>query len=126
MLSDTAEVVYGAIKNGIRLIDTASCYGSKEGVGKGIKKAIDEGIVKREDLFVITKLFILDRKDPEAAIKASLKTLNLTYIDLYIEHWPRFFGYNEKGEKTDLTPLHTHYPKLESLVEKGYTKYIGV
>ena len=56
MTSDIAEVVYSSIKDGTRLIDTASKYGSEEGVGKGIKRAIDEGIVKREELFVTTKL----------------------------------------------------------------------
>ena len=56
MTSDIAEVVYSSIKDGTRLIDTASKYGSEEGVGKGIKRAIDEGIVKREDLFITTKL----------------------------------------------------------------------
>ena len=126
MTSDISEVVYSSIKDGTRLIDTASKYGSEEGVGKGIKRAIDEGIVKREDLFVTTKLGNHEIKDPEEAIKRSLKTLGLDYVDLYLEHWPKFFNYNEKGEKTDIMPMHVIWPIMESLVEKGYTKYIGV
>ena len=43
-----ADVIYSSIKDGTRLIDTAAVYGSEEGVGKGIKKAISEGIVNRE------------------------------------------------------------------------------
>ena len=44
--------VYHALKDGFRLIDTARYYQCETGVGKGIKKAVEEGIVKREDVFV--------------------------------------------------------------------------
>ena len=126
MTSDISEVVYSSIKDGLRLIDTAAVYGSEEGVGKGIKRAIDEGIVKREDLFVTTKLSIYDRNDPEKAIQTSLKKLGLTYIDLYLDHWPKFFDYDKKtGKKINILPLHKLWPLMESFVEKGYTKYIG-
>jgi len=126
MTSDIAEVVYSSIKDGTRLIDTASKYGSEEGVGKGIKRAIDEGIVKREDLFVTTKLANYEKTDPESAIKQSLKTLGLDYIDLYLEHWPQFFDYGENDKKINMVPMHKIWPLMENLVEKGYTKYIGV
>ena len=126
MTSDIAEVVYSSIKDGTRLIDTASKYGSEEGVGKGIKRAIDEGIVKREDLFVTTKLANYEKKDPESAIKQSLKTLGLDYVDLYLEHWPKFYDYEEKNNKINMMPMHKIWPLMEKLVEKGYTKYIGV
>ena len=126
MTSDIAEVVYSSIKDGTRLIDTASKYGSEEGVGKGIKRAIDEGIVKREDLFVTTKLANYEKKDPESAIKQSLKTLGLDYVDLYLEHWPKFFDYEENNNKINMMPMHKIWPLMENLVEKGYTKYIGV
>ena len=126
MTSDIAEVVYSSIKDGTRLIDTASKYGSEEGVGKGIKRAIDEGIVKREDLFVTTKLANYEKKDPESAIKQSLKTLGLDYVDLYLEHWPKFYDYEENNNKINMMPMHKIWPLMEKLVEKGYTKYIGV
>lgn len=126
MTSDIAEVVYSSIKDGTRLIDTASKYGSEEGVGKGIKRAIDEGIVKREDLFVTTKLANYEKTDPESAIKQSLKTLGLDYIDLYLEHWPQFFDFGENDKKKNMVPMHKIWPLMENLVEKGYTKYIGV
>ena len=54
-ISNVEEVVYQSIKDGVRLIDTAMRYDNEEEVGKGIKRAIDENIVKREDLFVTTK-----------------------------------------------------------------------
>ena len=76
MTSDIADVIYSSIKDGTRLIDTASRYGSEEGVGKGIKRAIEEGIVKREDLFITTKLGKNEMTEAEEAIKRSLKHYN--------------------------------------------------
>ena len=64
--------------------------------------------------------------DPENAIKKSLKNLDLDYIDLYLMHWPKFFDYDNKGNKINIAPLHKTWPLMESFVEKGYTKYIGV
>ena len=125
-MSNVAEVVYSSIKDGTRLIDTAAVYGTENGVGKGIKKAIDQGLVKREDLFIVTKLSKFDIKNPELAIKNSLKMLGLNYIDLYLLHWPKFFDYSGKNKKTNIVPMHILWPNIEKLVEKGYTKYIGV
>ena len=125
MTSDISEVIYSSIKEGTRLIDTALNYGSEKGIGKGIKRAIEEGIVKREDLFITTKGND-ETTDPEEDIKSSLELLGLEYIDLYLEHWPKFFKYNENGEKINKIPMHVLWPLMESLVEKGYTKYIGV
>ena len=125
-MSNVADVVYSSIKDGTRLIDTAAVYGTEKGVGIGIKKAIDQGLVKREDLFIITKLSIFDIKNPELAIKNSLKMLGLKYIDLYLLHWPKFFDYNGTNKKTNIVPMHILWPNIENLVQKGYTKYIGV
>ena len=125
-MSNVAEVVYSSIKDGTRLIDTAAVYGTESGVGKGIKKAIDQGLVKREDLFIVTKLSKFDIKNPELAIKNSLKMLGLNYIDLYLLHWPKFFDYSAKNKKTNIVPMHILWPNIEKLVAKGYTKYIGV
>ena len=126
MSSNISEIIYSSIKDGTRLIDTAAVYGSEEGVGKGVNKAIKEGIVKRDELFITTKLSIYEMKDPESAIKKSLKRLDLNYIDLYLIHWPKFFDYGKKGEKINIMPLHKSWPLMESFVKKGYTKYIGV
>ena len=126
MTTDISELVYSSIKDGTRLIDTAAVYGSEEGVGKGVKKAIKEGIIKREDLFITTKLSKYEMTNPESCIKKSLKYLDMDYIDLYLIHWPKFFDYDKKGNKINLVPLHKIWPIMESFVEKGYTKYIGV
>ena len=121
----TEEIVYQSIKDGIRLIDTASAYKNEVEVGKGIKRAIDEGIVKREDLFVITKCSLTEKEDPEKALKASLERLNLSYVDLYLDHWPSGKCYTGKID-LKLISIKEFWPKMESLVEKGLTKSIGV
>ena len=122
---NTENIVYQSIKDGTRLIDTASAYKNEEEVGKGIKKAIDEGIIKREDLFVITKCWIEEKEDPEKALKGSLKRLNLSYVDLYLDHWPSSKCYNGSNN-FKLVSIRDMWPKMESLVEQGLTKSIGV
>lgn len=89
-LEETAEAVYQAIKAGYRLIDTASIYGNEKETGEGIKQAINEGLVTREELFVTSKLFILQAPEEKAAetIEHSLKVMGLDYLDLYLIHQP--------------------------------------
>ncbi|MDT2826992.1 aldo/keto reductase [Enterococcus viikkiensis] len=89
-LDETAEAVYQAIKAGYRLIDTASVYGNEKETGQGIKRAIDEGLVTREDLFVTSKLFILQAPEAKASetIDQSLDVMGLEYLDLYLIHQP--------------------------------------
>ena len=78
--------VYWALKAGFRLIDTARIYGNEDGVGRGIRRAVSEGIVTRDEVFVTTKMWTSDYSDGEAAINASLQRLGLEYIDLMILH----------------------------------------
>ena len=83
------EVVYNAIKAGYRLIDTAASYMNEAEVGRAVKRAIDEGIVKREEMFIVSKLWVQDMVNEETAAKAiqtSLDNLDLGYLDLYLEH----------------------------------------
>lgn len=85
---DCEETIYQAIKAGYRLIDDACDYGNEVGVGRGIKKAINEGLVKREDIFVVTKLANTyhNKKHVRAAFDRELKDLDLEYIDLFLVH----------------------------------------
>lgn len=109
---DTEISVYEAIKNGYRLIDTANAYGNEVNVGKAINKAIQEGIIKREDLFLSTKLWpsVYENKD---AIKNTLERLNVDYIDLLFIHQPS--GNFIQG-----------YHQLEKAYEVGTIKSIGI
>ena len=79
--------VYWALRDGYRLIDTAQMYRNEEGVGRGIQKAMDEGFVAREEIFVTTKIWISDYPNADAAVNRSLKSLGLDYIDLMILHF---------------------------------------
>lgn len=87
---ETAEAVYQAIQAGYRLIDTASVYGNEKETGEGIRRAIEEGLVERHDLFVASKLFI--KQTPEAVAKETIENalavMGLDYLDLYLIHQP--------------------------------------
>lgn len=71
---------------GYRLIDTSPVYGNEKAVGKALKECMDAG-VKREELFVISKLWITDRNNVEDALRQSLNNLGLEYVDLYLIHY---------------------------------------
>ncbi|PIO57505.1 oxidoreductase, aldo/keto reductase family protein, partial [Teladorsagia circumcincta] len=83
-----------AIETGYRLIDTAACYGNEEAIGEAIKELIQAGKVKREELFITTKLWAthFHRDDVEGATRESLRRLQLDYIDLYLAHAPACFN----------------------------------
>ena len=83
------QVVYDAIRTGYRLLDTAASYGNEEALGKGVKRAISEGLVTREELFITTKVWVSDMKTEETAyeaVKTSLKKLDMEYVDLVLLH----------------------------------------
>ncbi|XP_046548527.1 aldo-keto reductase family 1 member B1-like [Haliotis rubra] len=134
---EVAEAVKVAIAFGYRHIDCAWVYGNEEEVGQAINAKIDDGTVKREDLFITTKLWnTFHRPDlVEAAMKESLQRLGLSYVDLYLIHWPVGFK-EDTGESfpkdadgtfslSDADYLDT-WKEMESLVEKGLTRSIGV
>src|SRR5919206_3121543 len=84
--AEVAPVVVAAIETGYRHIDTAYRYGNERGVGQGIR---DSGI-RREDLFVTTKLDGAYQGDDRAieGLDESLRRLGLDYVDLLLIHWP--------------------------------------
>ncbi|MBQ3585516.1 MAG: aldo/keto reductase [Synergistaceae bacterium] len=111
--STAEESVYTAIREGYRLIDTARYYGNESGVGKGVRRAISEGIITREDIFITTKIMPGNYTDPDSAIDASNSALGLGYIDLMLIHQP---GYNDEGV----------YSALERGVKAGKIRSIGI
>ena len=81
--------VYTALKNGYRLIDTAYMYGNEEEVGRAVRQAIADGICKREEITVVTKLYPGEQfTNPEPAIEMALRKLNIDYIDIMLLHHP--------------------------------------
>ena len=81
---EAEESVLAALKDGYRLIDTANAYMNERGVGRGIKRSG----VKREDIFLVTKLWPAEYEDGMKAIDATLERLGTDYIDLLILHQP--------------------------------------
>ena len=123
---DCKEHVKSAIlKYGYRHIDTAMKYENEAAIGEALQECMAAG-VKREDLFITTKLWHTDKNDVEAGIKRSLEKLKLDYVDLYLIHWMRPAIDWENGEKILTPPNHVVWAGMESLVEKGLTKSIGV
>ena len=80
--------VKALLQNGGRLIDTAYMYHNEEAVGEGVRQAMEEYGVPREDIFVITKLYPNQFSDPEAAIEMALEKLDIGYIDMMLLHHP--------------------------------------
>lgn len=112
--SQAENSVYWALRDGYRLIDTAKIYGNEEGVGRGIQKAIDEGFVSREEIFVTTKMWTSDFNNGDQAINESLRKLGLDYIDLMILH--------HSQPRNDVKA----YQAMEKAVEDGRLKSIGL
>lgn len=87
---ELTKAVNEALKIGYRHIDTASIYQNEHIIGKVLKEWITSGKLKREDLFITTKLSVFDEfpEKVEETIKTSLKKLQLNYIDLWLIHFP--------------------------------------
>lgn len=106
--------VYWVLRDGYRLIDTACIYSNEEGVGRGIRRAIDDGYLTREEIFVTTKMWTSDYNDGAEAIERSLERLGLDYIDLIILH--------------DSQPRNNvqAYQAMEQAVQDGKLRSIGL
>lgn len=110
--AETEAAVTMALDAGYRSIDTATIYGNEEGVGA----AIAASAVPRDELFVTTKLWNEDQGDPRTAFERSLDRLGLTYVDMYLIHWP--------------VPSRDRYIEawrvLQELRDEGLVRTIGV
>ena len=104
--------VVWALESGYKMIDTASMYGNERNVGK----AIQESGIPRDELFITTKVWETDQGNDNTiiALEKSLKKLKLSYIDLYLIHWPRSNLRNET------------WKALEKILEDDKARAIGV
>ena len=89
-------------------------------VGEGVKAAIEDGSVKRDELFLATKIWHNAYADPETALRKSLKTMQIDYVDLYYVHWPNNFVSGAD------VPMHVLWKRMEGLVDRGLCKGIGL
>lgn len=131
-----AEAVKAGIRMGIRHIDCASVYGNEKEVGAAIAEVIAEGTVKREELWITSKVWndMHGEGDVTKSCKQSLEDLQLDYVDLYLVHWP-FPNFHAKGctvdsRSADAKPyIHENFMRtwgeMESLVDKGLVRNIG-
>ncbi len=132
-----ANAVYEAIKIGYRMFDCASVYGNEKQIGDVFKKAFDEGLVKREDLYIISKVWN-DKHGEGKVIESCLQSvedLGIGYIDLYFMHWP-YPNYHAKGcdvtsRSADSKPFFvedymTAWRQMEELKERGVVKDIAM
>ena len=109
-------VVYDAIRTGYRLLDTAAAYMNEEALGKAVKRAIGDGLVTREELFITTKVWVQDQKNEETAyqaVKTSLAKLDLEYVDLVLLHQA-------------LGDYFAAYRGITRAYREGLTKAVGV
>jgi len=101
--------VLAALEAGYRLIDTASLYANEESVGAAVRKSA----VPREQIFVTTKLWNSDHRNPERALETSLRKFKMDYVDLYLIHYP-------------VRQRKQSWRALETLQNAGKARSIGV
>lgn len=135
--STVEQAIRDAIDAGYRHFDCAYIYGNEKEIGKAIREKIAEGVVKREDLFITTKLWNTDhcREDVVPACKRSVKNFGLDYVDLYLIHWPLSYAKGAEGlwpADKDGNPLMSDvdyvdtWHGMEECVKLGLTKSIGL
>lgn len=134
---DVRDAVEVAIDVGYRHIDCAYMYKNEDTIGDAIQSKIKDGTIRREDLFVTSKLWLTQFRRVRESLLESLKMLKLDYLDLYLVHLPLGFQYvsnddmfpvDEKGNALYDDGIHyiEVYQELEKLKKEGLVKSIGV
>lgn len=122
---DTADAVFNALRLGYRHIDTAAYYKNEKAVGEGVRRAMRELGLQREEISIATKVWNSDRgyEQTLAAFDRSRRELDLDYIDLYLIHWPA----NEKMFGTQAASINAStWQAMEECYDSGLARAIGV
>ncbi|KAK9851180.1 hypothetical protein MYU51_010839 [Penicillium brevicompactum] len=135
------DAVYNAIKAGYRMFDGACDYGNEAGAGEGITRAIKDGLVKREDLFIVSKLWNTyhEAHRVQEIAQKQLADWQVDYFDLYLIHFPIALKYVEPSVRyppgwfyedsrveTSNASIQETWQAMEKLVDQGSVKNIGV
>lgn len=132
---EVRQAVYWAIEAGYRHIDCAAIYQNEREVGQGIADAMADGLVKRKDLFITSKLWNDSHRheDVKPALEKSLSDLRLDQLDLYLVHWPiafkpgiGFATHREEYYTYQDVPLTQTWEAMQEQKATGLTKHIGV
>lgn len=132
---EVAAAVTEAVRLGYRHIDCAPIYMNEQEVGSALDTALKEKRVKREELWVTSKLWnnAHAKKHVRPALEKTLRDLSLDYLDLFLIHWPVHFQagvlFPRKPEEYlpwEAIALGETWQAMESLVEKGLCRHIGV
>lgn len=116
--------VMTALQSGYRHIDTAAAYGNEKSVGAAIRDFCREHNVRREDMFLTTKLWNDDHgyEATKAAIKKSIQLLGVSYIDLYLIHWPNPLKFRDCWAQKNAES----WQAMEEAYAAGQIKAIGI
>lgn len=131
------QAIAAALQTGFRHLDAAERYLNEDVVGDAMKQAFDAGVLRREELFVTTKLWNTNHRPERVrpAFEASLRRLQLDYLDLYLVHTPFAFQPGDEMDPRDehdrpiydtgLTLVDT-WRAMERLVDEGRCRAIGL
>ena len=134
-VNDLHDAIISALKDGYRMIDCAAFYKNEEIIGETLQEAFNSGLVKREDLFITSKLWCNNHapEHVEEALRSTLHDLGLDYLDLYLIHWPIVLKHEIEypQQVSDLVPLEEcplteTWKAMEKMQEKGLCRHIGV